>query len=420
MATLEDILGGGLPAGLLSPEQEAAAQQRAQNAGLLNLAFGLLQASRGVPGQGRPGLGQIIGQAGPVGVQAYQQSFENTLANALRGMQVQEMRRQQAERERLDRARQTLESSLAGAVKTVPSTGLVPGSEQTMQLASQMEGFAPEDIGLTQKALMGAGATQRVPDEAAANRAVMDYLRSASPIEYAKLAFKQSEEPAQIQVLRSLIKDPALMEAFIKVEGAKRPLSQTSVEVKNQAARDQALFKEVDLPIVQGFTTSATSAREFAQTSDTINRLLKGAGGGKFVQVGTDVARTLGINPGQVAVADLAQSLVTQAAPRMRAPGSGSTSDLEFKSYMASIPSLALSEQGRELMAKYSSAFAERSAKLADYARTLAKKDELSFDAIQKYDQSLGSILKEDFYKFAPTGTSGTLDFRSSRPRGGQ
>lgn len=34
MATLMDILGGGLPAGLLSPEQEAAAQQRAQAAEL--------------------------------------------------------------------------------------------------------------------------------------------------------------------------------------------------------------------------------------------------------------------------------------------------------------------------------------------------------------------------------------------------
>jgi hypothetical protein len=86
---LNQLLGGGLPAGLLSPEQEAAAQQRAQAAGLLNFAFGALQASRGAPGQGRPSLGQIIGQAGPVGVAGYQQSFENTLANALRGMQFQ-------------------------------------------------------------------------------------------------------------------------------------------------------------------------------------------------------------------------------------------------------------------------------------------------------------------------------------------
>ena len=60
MATIADFLGGGLPAGLLSPEQMAAAEQRAQNASLLNLGFALLQGSRGQPGQGRPGLAQII------------------------------------------------------------------------------------------------------------------------------------------------------------------------------------------------------------------------------------------------------------------------------------------------------------------------------------------------------------------------
>lgn len=118
MATLEDILGGGLPAGLLTPEQEAAANQRAQNAGLLNLAFGLLQASQGQVGQPRPTLGRVIGQAGPVGVQAYQQSFENTLQNALRGMQIQEMRRKQQEAEQL----RTLSSQMFDVTRAPPPT----------------------------------------------------------------------------------------------------------------------------------------------------------------------------------------------------------------------------------------------------------------------------------------------------------
>ncbi len=69
--TLQSLLGGGLPTGLLTPQQEAAAEQRARNAGLLNLAFGMLQASRGAPGQRAPSLGQVIGQAGPVGVQLW-------------------------------------------------------------------------------------------------------------------------------------------------------------------------------------------------------------------------------------------------------------------------------------------------------------------------------------------------------------
>lgn len=103
MATLQDFFGGGLPAGLLSPEQELAAEQRAQNVGLANLGFALLQASRGAPGQRAPSLGQALGQAGPVGLQAYQQSFDRTLQDTLRGMQVAEMRRKQQESEQLRR-----------------------------------------------------------------------------------------------------------------------------------------------------------------------------------------------------------------------------------------------------------------------------------------------------------------------------
>ena len=404
--TLQSLLGGGLPRGLLSQVEEAQAEQRARNAGLLNLAFGALQASRGAPGQRAPSLGQVIGQAGPVGVQAYQQSFDQTLQNALRGMQIQEMRRKQEEQEEVRQRTRRFEQSLQGAFAMTPSVRGVLETQTNIDpaLLEQMS---------AQEVIAAAPKTEKTLDQGKFMQALAEF----SPLEYAKLAFKQSEEPGQIQTLRALIKDPALMEAFLKVEGARRPL--TSVEVKNEAQRLQGLFKEVDLPIVQGFTTSAQSAREFAQTSNTINNLLKGKGGGALVQIGTDVARTLGVNPGQVSAADLAQSLVTQAAPRMRPPGSGSTSDLEFKSYMASIPSLASSEQGRDLMAKYSTAFAERSAKLADYARALAREDKLSFEAIQKYDESLGPVLKEDFYKFAPTGVGAPVDFRTGRPRGG-
>jgi hypothetical protein len=95
---MNDILGGSQVLGLLSPELQAQAEQRARSAGLTNLGFALLQASQGQPGQRRPGLGQIIGQAGPVGMQAYQQSFDRTLQDMLRAQQIQDMqRKRQAE-----------------------------------------------------------------------------------------------------------------------------------------------------------------------------------------------------------------------------------------------------------------------------------------------------------------------------------
>lgn len=142
MATLMDILGGGLPAGLLSPEQEAAAQQRAQAAGLLNFAFGALQASRGAPGMGRPSLGQVIGQAGPVGVAGYQQSFEDTLKRSLQGMQIAEMRRKQEVAQQLRTLGPALIQTTPGqperretfATETGDYTRVTPGTPSTYNI----------------------------------------------------------------------------------------------------------------------------------------------------------------------------------------------------------------------------------------------------------------------------------------------
>lgn len=119
MATLQEFFGGGLPAGLLSPEQEAVAEQQAQRNALLNFAFSTLQASQGQPGQRRPSLGQVLGQAGPVGLQAYQQSFDRTLTDALRGMQIAEMRRKQQEAEQIRK----LAPQVFQVTRAEPTTG---------------------------------------------------------------------------------------------------------------------------------------------------------------------------------------------------------------------------------------------------------------------------------------------------------
>jgi hypothetical protein len=197
MATLQDILGGGLPPGLLTPEQEAAAVQRAQNAGLLNFAFGALQASRGQPGQRAPSLAQVIGQAGPVGVAGYQQSFENTLANTLRGMQVADMRRRQAEEERVRQARATFEQQLSGATRTLPTAGAF-AAQQSNIAPEQLEGMSAQQV--AQQAIQAGLPTQQVTDQAAADQAVLNYLRVAAPTEYAKLLVREPKAPpASIQ-----------------------------------------------------------------------------------------------------------------------------------------------------------------------------------------------------------------------------
>jgi hypothetical protein len=85
----------------LTPEQQAAAERQARQAMLTQLGFGLLQASTGAPGQRRPSLGQIVGQAGPGAMQAYQGGFDRTLQQIMLSQQMAQQEQQREAQARL-------------------------------------------------------------------------------------------------------------------------------------------------------------------------------------------------------------------------------------------------------------------------------------------------------------------------------
>lgn len=176
------------------------------------------------------------------------------------------------------------------------------------------------------------------------------------------------------------------------------------VKVDLGQQRDTLALKELDVPRAKEFSDAAASARKLANDSRIISNLLKGSGGGRLIKLTTDLQRDFGFDSDRVSANDLANALATRGAVQIRAPGSGATSDLEFKSYLQAFPSLANSERGRELMATYAEAFAKRSARLADHARKLIREDRYSEEEIARFDESLGPILGEDFYALARPG----------------
>ena len=99
MEDQNDILSLLDPTGAL--RQRATGQARGN--ALTALGLGLLRASRGQPGQGRPSTAQAFGEAGPGALQAYQQSFDKTLADALRNIQVQDLLAKRKESEQIRR-----------------------------------------------------------------------------------------------------------------------------------------------------------------------------------------------------------------------------------------------------------------------------------------------------------------------------
>jgi hypothetical protein len=155
---------------------------------------------------------------------------------------------------------------------------------------------------------------------------------------------------------------------------------------------------EIDKGVVENLTNQAVSARQFATSASQINNLLKGKGGGALVKVGAELAKNLGIDSETATANDLAKSLVTQTAVKVRPPGSGATSNIEFEAYISAVPSLANSEGGRNLMADANTRFATRAEKLADFSRDLYKKGQFNLTAVQEYDTKLGPVLPKTFY----------------------
>jgi hypothetical protein len=178
------------------------------------------------------------------------------------------------------------------------------------------------------------------------------------------------------------------------------------VTVDTGEKRGETALKELDIPRAKEFSDSAASARRLAQDSRVIANLLEGKSGGAVVKLTTELARNLGFSTETVTANDLVNALATRGAVQIRAPGSGATSDLEFKSYLAAFPSLSNSAKGRELMAKYAEAFAKRSARLADHSRKLIREDRYSEEEIARFDESLGTLLDKDFYDFAKLNAS--------------
>lgn len=257
-------------------------------------------------------------------------------------------------------------------------------------------------------------------------RAVADEIMMFGTLTFGKdwadgvLKMRETPEPGFRMLTVEEVKEKGLPPGSYQISGRGeiKPVGQRElVRVDLGQQRDTLAHKELDVPRAKEFSDAASSARKLANDSRVISNLLKGAGGGRLVKLTTELQRDFGFDTDRVSANDLANSLATRGAVQIRAPGSGATSDLEFKSYLQAFPSLANSERGRELMAKYAEAFAKRSARLADHARKLIREDRFSEAEIARFDDSLGPILGEDFYELARPGRrQGVPPFRPAAP----
>ena len=377
----------------LTPQQTQQMRTNAMTQGGIGALIALLGASGQQP---RPiGTGQALAGALGAGFGGYQTSFDNTLKQMLAAQQLGEYKRKQEQRG-------SFEKAIAEATRTVPvGTGLTQTGEgsQLQMLRDQTAAFGEEG------AMSTLGALQSNVNLPTRKTIDFDSLVSAitqiDPVEAAKLMVKTDARPEGIKTFEAYSKmSPEEQAAFRQFKQASSPSTTNLISLTDKGLND------IDKERVGEFSSAASSSRNFAQTATTVNALLAGKSGGELVKLGTGLAKDLGLKSEQVSANDLAQSLATRAAVSVRQPGSGSTSDIEFKAYMSAVPSLSNSEQGRAFMATGAEAFARRNAKLSDKARELYKGGKYSDAAMAEYDNSLGPVIDQSALDKITQGSS--------------
>jgi hypothetical protein len=374
----------------MSPAQMKTMQQNALAQGGIGALIALLGASGP---QARPvSTQQALAGALGAGFGGYQQSFDNTLKQLLTAQQLGENKR------KLER-QAAFEKAMQGATTNVPQQ--IPMSTAP---ESQLDFLSrPEFGGDMAAAETGAALRANLPTTPRIDFDKFVQAIAASgvdPIEAAKL-MKPIAGKETFRVMTTEEKQaeklPVDKSFQISSSGKIDEISKGPLAVATIDARTKETSK-IRSKAVEGYFDRAGSARQMAIASSTVADILENSGGGKAVQIGTDLSRALGLgDKGTIAAADAAAALVTQTAVKVRPEGSGSTSNIEFEAYRQSVPSLANSPQGRRFMATINNSFADRNELLADYAADLYEQGKFSLKAMREFDKSLGPILPPDF-----------------------
>jgi hypothetical protein len=388
----------------LTPQQTEQMQRNALAQG----GIGALVALLGASGQTtRPiSTGQALAGALGAGFGSYQSSFDNTLKQLLTAQQLGENKRKQERQAAFEKAMQ-------GATTMQPQNipmATTPGSQLDLLSRPEFGGdmAAAETVGALRANLPTTPTVDF--DKLVQAISIIDPLEAAKLMKPKETKLTGSVGEFQDAKRLGLIPETMQYEQFKNI--GKGPSTTVTV-----SPGDTELEK-LDAKQVSAISDRVNSARAAANTANSIDTLLKGKGGGEVVKIGANLAQTLGIQSETASANALAQALQVNAATQVRAAGSGSTSDLEFKSFLSVFPSLGNSEQGRKLMAQGLQAFADRDAAIERKARELLKAKTYSAGAIAEFDASLGPVLDPkkfgDLSQFAvPSGGTAKPQRRS-------
>lgn len=315
------MLPTGMMPGLLSPEQEAAVKQQAQQNALLNFGLQALAGSQGVGY--RPGTLQVLGQAGQSALQSYQGTFDQQLQNMLRQQQMADAQRKREQEMRAQSATRQFQQMFA---PTTPETALA----------------APGRIGPTAERAGMIGQTPALDR----NQLLAQVLNPDLPPDLRASAAKAFEVTAPVKEERA----PGDVGEFIAATAAglvppgttlmqyresKRPPGTTvNIGGENEFRKEIAKAEAKDFAAIKqsGFQAQR-SARDINRLDTYLSKIETG-GAAAFKQA----AGNFGINTEGLNEIQAAQAIINKLVPAQRPPGSGTMSDADLALYKESLP----------------------------------------------------------------------------------
>jgi hypothetical protein len=254
MATLNEILGGDLTiGGLLGSQAQAQAEQRAQNAALLNFGLNALLRSQGQAGQAAPGIGQVLAASGIPAVSAYQQSFDKTLQDTLRATQLKQVMEQQ-------QRQQAFRTAAQGAITRQPTVQDVL-RQQTNIEPEALEGMSMQEV-IAQAPKSGISVDRDRLLSAIAEFAPERYLELTQP--------KATDQPTSIREYQFAVGQgfKGTFQDFI-TEQKKAGAPSTTITLPG----DKKMAEVLGAKGAERLDSSLTQAQEAQSTIQNINEL---------------------------------------------------------------------------------------------------------------------------------------------------
>lgn len=321
--------------GLLGINPESA-KEKAFTRGLLGA---IAQAAALSGPQARPvGNLQGLGQIGLAGLGGYESAMDKTITDALKGLQIQEMRKKQLQQESGRTALQQAYERMSGLS---PQGALaMPGGQAgpTVQRAEMIGQRQP----MSQQDILGLAMNPNIDPET--SKRLLDIAQLSAPKagpgvvgEYqAALAGGLIPQGTSLQDYIGLKKPPA--PTATAIAGGKDPFAEAA---SKKQAEDFSDIKK-----------SGDNARRTLRDVTRLGSILEKSPGG--IEAGLKLAAgNFGINTKGLTDLQSAEAIINRLVPQQRPPGSGTMSDADLDLFKKSLPRIINQPGGNKAIIDY-------------------------------------------------------------------